>query len=161
MNTNKVLTALLENIASDFTSTSSSETTIFFGNSYRIKIDDQCAHSYTNSCMRTDGLTDFKHREFEIVFPMPIKSSVFILKSLADSVVSGRKYRHGYLHTCEGKQLYRIVKHRTEKILRVIVADADYHVSDEDISPLYSMQYVFETSDKFINRRNTREFRAT
>lgn len=137
MKENVVIGRLLDQIASDvFLSTSSSDTTVYFGQDYRIKIDADYDLSFSGCCMYTEGLESYKHENFEVVFPMPIKSAVTILKGLADNVVGGAIYGSGYVYSTNDTVLFKTIYIPNNR-LRVIISDLD---NAPDRRYLYAMQ---------------------
>ena len=118
-------------------------TTVYFGEGYRVKVDTNFSMSYTGCRIYTDGLKDYDHPEFEIVFPMAVKSAALILKRLADSVAKcGDAYGHGYTYKKNNVPIYQLIQTPYDS-LRIIIPDNNNKIDYENMDRIYALQFEY------------------
>lgn len=150
----ELLSILLSRIATDI-GYKDSEVTVYFGKGYRIRIDMDFEESFTGCRMFTSGLNYFDHAELEIVFPMPVRNAVCILKTLANSVVTNNKvYKSGQILKKDDLAIYEIVEtpHNT---LRIIIADSSNRIGMTSMNRMYATQYVY---NRYLNHGENNAF---
>lgn len=120
-----------------------------FGWFYHFLIGD--SQVATGHNFHTHGINKIGHLDLQIVFPMPEKKALAIVKTIYDQIQDGQQFGDGdetlILHEDGSKYPVRFVKVRESdrQVLRVIVPTPDGKLEPKDVAehePDYALQWT-------------------